>query len=251
LKKYIILLLITALYLNVLAQNTDAVFELQGKIIDSNSKKPVPFAHIINAKKGQATVSDTAGYFKILMLRNDTIKISCVGYEVGYFWLIDNFDDKKQELTILLVPKIYNIKQINVYEERLKNFAYEFENTEIEQDKTKKRLETLIQNMIPQQEIMLIGAASRGIGFPINYKTRRDKSLEKVEELKRQDELNKLAEQKFNKDLVKKITGLDGTQLDDFYTYCKFDRDFILQRNEYDLIIIVKELFDIYKEEKM
>jgi len=251
LKKYIIILIFIVFSINIFGQTNEMVFELKGKIIDVNTRQSIHFAHIVNTKKGQTALSDSSGNFKLLMLKNDTLKISSIGYETVYFWFPDTIKSAKQQFTMLLVPKIYKINEVNIYEERLKAFSYEFANLKIEEDKTQVKLEKWIENFVYTDDIMLIGATARGIGFPIKYKTKHDKSLEKVVELKKQAELDAIADQKFNREFVTKITGLTGIDLDNFLKYCKFDRDFILQRNEYDLIIITKEIFEIYKEEKL
>ncbi len=235
----------------IFAQEDNVVYELRGRILDIEKRTAVQYAHIINTKKSQACISDSSGNFKMLMLKTDTLKISCIGYETAYFWFSDTVTISKQYFTMLVVPKTYNIREINIFEERWQAFVYDFSNTKIEEDKTKVVLEKWAENLISKEDLLLLSVSSRGVGFPINYKTRRDIQIKRVEEIRRQEELNLLAEQKFNRTLVKKVTGLDGEQLEDFYKYCRLDRDFILKQNDYDLIMIIKELYDIYKEEKM
>jgi len=226
------------------------VIELKGKILDSQTHQPVIFAHVINIKKGLATITDTSGVFRIVLLKSETIRISSIGYDNTYFNLPDTAQSTNQFFVIYLTPKIYDLNVVNIYEERWKAFVYDMSNIEIETDETQERIQIWMDNLIPVDELKMIATAARGFGFPINYKTNRDKQLAKVEELKMQEELNKIADEKFNKELVAKITGLENKALDDFMKYCIFDRDFILKRTEYDLIVIVQEIFDIYKEEK-
>jgi hypothetical protein len=252
LKKIITTSILIFIVFLAFAQNNDKdlnVIELRGKILDSETKKPVVFANIINIQKSLATLTDTSGNFRIVMLKTETIKISSIGYEIYYFNLPDTAKGLNQNTLIYLKPKIYNLSSVNIYEERWKAFVYDMSNTKIEEDENQQRLQLWMDNLVPVDELVMIATAARGFGFPINYKTSRDRQLAKVEELMMQEELNKLADEKFNKALVTKITGLQDENLDDFMKYCKFDRDFILKRTEYDLIVIVQEIFEIYKEE--
>ena len=56
---------------------------ISGKIIDSQTKKAIPYVNIGVLHKKTGTVSDTVGRFKLIgVTRNldDTLKMSCVGY---------------------------------------------------------------------------------------------------------------------------------------------------------------------------
>lgn len=248
----IILILIAANY--TFAQDRDSelkVIELKGKIFDSETNKPIVFAHVINMKKAIATITDTSGYFRIIMLKTDSIRISSIGYEISYFSLPDTVKSKEQYFNIYLKPVTYDLNQIDIYSERWKAFVYDMSNTKIEEDETQQRIQIWFDNLVPVDELKMLATAARGVGFPLNFKSKRDKQLILVEELMLQSELNKIAEEKFNKELVEKITGLHDEKLDDFMKYCRFDRDFILRKTEYDLIVIVQEIYEIYREEKL
>jgi len=254
LKKIIALILLVNLVYYSYSQNLNSeikVIELRGKILDASTGTPVRFAHIINTRKSFATISDTSGYFRVIMLKSDTLKISSIGYELYFYLFSDTVENKNQFVTIYLNPKVYELNTINIYEERWNAFVYNFSTTDIKVDATQQRLEVWFENLVPADELMMLATAARGFGFPINYKTSRDRQIAKVEELERQSELNKLANEKFNEELVGKITELEGDELKQFMKYCVFDRDFVLKKNEYDLIIIVQDIFEIYNEEKL
>ncbi|CAN5362724.1 hypothetical protein BH10BAC1_BH10BAC1_07630 [soil metagenome] len=56
---------------------------IYGKIIDSQTKKAIPYVNVGILHKKLGTVSDTSGHFKLIgATRNldDTLKMSCVGY---------------------------------------------------------------------------------------------------------------------------------------------------------------------------
>lgn len=74
-----LLLIIFAYSINwVAAQKT----KITGKIIDSETKEPIPFANIAFKNTAIGTISDFNGHFKIeAQTKIDTIVISCVGYE--------------------------------------------------------------------------------------------------------------------------------------------------------------------------
>lgn len=254
LKKIFFISLIFLINFSAKSQNTErdlSIVEFKGKVLDSSTNLPVAFAHVINVNKSIATITDTTGYFRIVMLKSDTIKISSIGYEIKYFILPDSCKSAKQFFTISINPTSYQINTIDIYDQRWKAFVYDVSTTKIKEDETQQRLQLWFDNLVPVDELVMLATAARGFGFPLNYKTSIDKQLAKVEELKRQAELDKIAEEKFNIELVGKITKLEGDELVNFMQYCNFDRSFILKRTEYDLIVIVMEIFEIYKEDKL
>jgi len=245
------ILFISSIYSQIgYAQESNSeVIEIFGKVVDSDNK-PVSFAHIVNIKKGLATISDTSGMFRMVMLRNDSLRVSCVGYNLRFFVLPPLLDREGAIYTIRLTTAVYELGMVNIFSERWNAFVYDYLSSETKEDKDKDRLIEQIAGYITAEELMQLHLAARGVGFPINFRTKRDKSIEKVREFIRQDELNRQANEKFNKDLVKKVTKLEDKELEQFMNYCRFDRDFILKISEYNLIVIIEELYDIYSSEK-
>lgn len=239
----------TTLFKNASAQNRNGIIELRGKLL-GNDKKPVQYAHIINLKKGLATISDTSGNFRMVMLNTDTLRISCLGYQVKYF-TIGNLAENTNELqvTIYLADQVYDLAVVNIYKERWNSFLYDYANLKSKEKEISDQVDKWMSNMIELEELVLLSVAAQGVGFPINYTSKRSKSIAKMNDLIKQDELNKLADQKFNKNVVKDITKLEGEDLNKFMSYCKLDRDFIIKTTEYDLIVIINEIFSIYKKE--
>jgi hypothetical protein len=77
----IIFLLFTAIHFT-LAQ--ESYFTISGKIIDSETSKPVPFANVGIAGKTIGTVSNEEGafVFKVpAIYQNDSLKVSFIGYQ--------------------------------------------------------------------------------------------------------------------------------------------------------------------------
>ncbi len=253
-KYFFSIILILLLSINIFAQEeaTETIIEVTGTIIDASTKEPIQHVHLINSQKFYATVSDTSGYFRILMTATNSIRISCIGYEVKY-WEFDDqtFTDSTYNTDIYLEPKIYELSNVDIYNMRWKSFTYEISHTKVDRDEKQEQLQIWFDNMVSENDLKGVYIASRGVGFVIPFKTKQEKQLLKLRKLKKQTELNEKAYQKYNKEFVHSITKLEGQELDDFMTFCRFERSFILKTSEYNLIIIISEIFDIYKEEKM
>ncbi|MCB0474691.1 MAG: carboxypeptidase-like regulatory domain-containing protein [Flavobacteriaceae bacterium] len=83
--------------------------EIRSKIIDSITKKPIPYATVIFNKKG--LVSNEEGRFSFQFSKGsnpkDTLRISCIGYET-----LAKPIDQYRDSVIFLSPKVYEIEEV-------------------------------------------------------------------------------------------------------------------------------------------
>ncbi|MCS6974131.1 MAG: carboxypeptidase-like regulatory domain-containing protein [Cyclobacteriaceae bacterium] len=85
-----------------------AQIRINGKIIDRDSRQPVPFASIGITGTAQGTSSNMEGEFSLLIPENASIKVSCVGYVTV---IIDNPEQMK---LIELTPYTIELQEIVV-----------------------------------------------------------------------------------------------------------------------------------------
>ncbi|MBK9727505.1 MAG: carboxypeptidase-like regulatory domain-containing protein [Saprospiraceae bacterium] len=113
-----ILLCFFSLSKSMLGQNH---IEIEGKILDKETKEPIPFANIYNKSSKKGTISNADGYFRILINEvTDTITISFIGYKEQ---IIKIKADKKNYLIYLEV----NILLLNEVTVTPKDNSYLFE----------------------------------------------------------------------------------------------------------------------------
>ncbi|MFW5753917.1 MAG: carboxypeptidase-like regulatory domain-containing protein, partial [Marinilabiliaceae bacterium] len=110
-KKYflsIILLFIVALSLH--AQEV-----IKGRVIDASNGKPVEFANIGVIDSFTGNASDEKGFFELKIpedMLGEKIRVSAVGYQAREFEISSLLEE--DELTIEMVPVVYNINEISV-----------------------------------------------------------------------------------------------------------------------------------------
>lgn len=246
-KKIFIYLLFLLISIPFFAQDT-TIYIVSGKIIDAETLKPVPLVFLLNTSKMYGDQTDTSGKYRILMMEKDSLRISCIGYYSEY-WHPDFAKadaNNKIHIPIYVKPQTYPLGRINIYQTRWDAFVYDISKTEILEDETQKRLIKWISTIVDGEDLATLNMKA-GIQIPLPIYTHREKQLKKIYKQQKIDELNKKAEQKFNKELVSNITKLQGEELNNFMKYCSFDRDFILKTSEYELIVIIKEIFEEYK----
>ena len=165
------------------------VLEVRGVLIDENHK-PVQFAHVINYKKNVACISDTAGKFRILMVKTDTIKITCIGYETAFFTLSNrNISAEENSVyagTVNMFTKVYDLEEINIYRERWKSFLYDYSQVEVKEEPYKKQIEHWKKTLVTIDELKQLTRAANGNGFAFNLNKKHEKAVARVNELKKQ-----------------------------------------------------------------
>ncbi len=227
----------------------ERVYYVSGRVLDQKTKKPVPFALVVNIKKGNATQTDTAGRFLIAMTKNDSLRLSCLGYKTTYWSLADKNPRRKHfETTIYMTNKVYELPEVDVFAVRWKTFVYQVAHTQVEKDKTQEQIQVWIDKAISKEDLRALTVASRGVGFVFGGKTKYEKQLQQMKKIQHYAEMEQRIAQKFNPQIVSTVTGLKGKELEKFMDYLNFDRDFILKTPQYDLVMIIKQIYDEYKK---
>ena len=86
------------------------------KLLDSVSKKPIPFANIGIPRKGLGSVSDENGNFQLTIpdsLLKFPLKISCLGYNTKIFYA-----NKFTPNTIYMGPSSLSLNEVTVFEKK-------------------------------------------------------------------------------------------------------------------------------------
>ncbi len=86
---------------------------LSGKILETETKKPIPYVNIEIPGKDIGTVSDSLGNFAIAYKDSnihDTLKVSCIGYESRNFILTDLI--RKTNIEIPMNKIIYTLHEV-------------------------------------------------------------------------------------------------------------------------------------------
>jgi hypothetical protein len=222
----------------IIKSNNDKVFQFKGKLIDSENN-PVAFAHVVNLRRKNNATTDSLGYFKLLVVTKDTLRITGIGYVTKYIGIDEKFQLDTTTHIIRLEKKVYDLPTVNVYELRWQIFKSEFMEQKVEEDKTAQRISNWMANLVPSDELRMIFQAARGPGFRIPYKSKAEKSRRKVAKL---EQKYAIISPKFNDKLITNLTGLQGKDIYKFLQYCNFEDEFLIQSTEYEIIeeILVK-----------
>ena len=82
------------------------------------------------------------------------------------------------------------------------------------------------------------------------FQFKKNKSMEKFRERLEEQERQKFIDHRFNRALVKRLTNLDGSDLDVFMLRYRPTYAFTLMSSEYDFQLYIKKCFELFKSSK-
>lgn len=95
----------------LIGQNLNSRIEVQGRIINKETKEAIPYVNISDYHAQKGTISDMKGYFKIFTSSvKDSLFVSCIGFKKQLILLSEN----KTFYTIYLEPSIQLLNEVSI-----------------------------------------------------------------------------------------------------------------------------------------
>ncbi len=231
----------------------DTTVYFKARVLDSVSREPVPFAHIINTTRRTATISDTLGYFYIKTSPGDQLQFTAIGFAASQLMIGYTILRRNLIHDILLEPIIYTIEGVRV--NPLGSYA-QFKKRFVTM-KLPESAYTINPSVLVEIEQgtdtldMLIVHPMSPVTALYNLLSKEGKSKRKLHKLLEQEEFERQVSFKYSPDIVSKITGYTGFELYEFMDFCSFKKDFLLDATYYEItqaILIRQQAFEEFPE---
>lgn len=217
--------------------------KVTGVVYDITKKTPLEVVSVISTS-GAGTVTDSLGRYTITVVESDSLFFSYLNKETMKFPVrnISNLDAFEISLHI----KINEFPMVTV---RQRNYRLDSLQNRIEYAKIfnfKKPGIGLTSNPTP-------GGVGVGIDLEslINmFRFKRNRSILKVQERLLQEEQDKYVNHRFNKYIVRRLTQLQGDDLNNFMRIYKPSYEFTLQCNDLELGVYIQRCFEVYNKSK-
>ena len=230
----------------------DSVFQFFARVSGLADHMPVQFSHIINRTTGHGTISDTLGFFSILVHPSDLISISAIGYYYLSFQVTDSLLETEHIPNIEMTPRSYPIAQVNIYPfGSYDQFKYRMINLRLPEPEHK--INPIFMKELEHAADTLDIVEPLSLGSPItalyDLLSKEGKSKRKLAEILKQEELERILYPKYNRELVGRISGLEGNELNDFMIFCNFDPEFLLKANDYQIAEAIFRKLDEWEKQ--
>ena len=240
--KYKKSLFLIILFLSVLNSKAQETYLFVGKALDSETLDPIQYTHVINLKNSKGGLTNNNGYFFQKVVLGDYLKLSFMGYNTLYFQVQNNNSDT---LTFLLVRKVFELKNVDVYPWTRREFRYKFVYKDFNSDSIDWLLNII---KVSKAELLAIHNNKPYIAIPIfsNFKTKKEKQIIRLEALKKW-----LKHDKRYRVMLVKVTGYKDLELNQFIRYCNFSKRYISYARSYYLSSAIEKKHIEFEKNKL
>jgi hypothetical protein len=89
-----------------------------------------------------------------------------------------------------------------------------------------------------------------GVLFSVPILSPEEKEMIKLKKILEKEKVQKIINEKFNREIVADLTGLKEEDLTEFIVFCNFSEKYLLETNQYDILVKVLEKLELYKKLK-
>jgi len=228
-----------------LSQQSDSTLRFFGNLYDSRTYRPIEYAHIINISGNNATISDSLGTFDLKIEPGDSLMITSIGYQTTYYQYKDSLQ-KVVFRSIAMDEQVYAISGVEVTPwGTYRDFKRKFLSLDIKDPQ--EDVHPLLWEGINREPELKEEQINPGITSPItmiySLFSKEIQSKQKLRELQRAKTREDRLNEKFNREQVSALTGLEGEKLERFMNYCNFSEEYILNTREYFILERVKKCY--------
>ncbi len=254
-KKHSYFLFLIFIYSAAFPQNIDQTpkIRISGIIYNAKTIERVPFTHIIDMNKNRGTSADDNGNFNFSAHINDSIKFTAIGFN-DFILVIKDSMKANSFVTIHLAPKTYMLETLDFYAtDPMKGFYLR----DIKRDTIRYGSKGMpgadYWNVTPSGGSGYISAFAN----LFNRHHKQEKKLSKIlaveERIKMENKAEikrrKIIREKYNAELVQRITDLEGVELEKFIEEYKPTDLFILRSTVYEVALQIVNSYRDYRYE--
>jgi hypothetical protein len=225
----------------LLAQAGFAQYKVKGTVYDSTYMKPLEAVSVLSTS-GKGTTTNAQGQYVLDVAENDSIWFSFLDKPTRKFPVLKIYDVNQFDIALQTYNQVLD-------EVKIKNRSYRMDSLQNRADYKK-----IFDYRKPNLESMTsIGPMGAGIDIQELirvFQFRKNKSTLKFQERLLQQERDKYIDYRFNRGLVRRLTHLDGDELELFMKIFRPSYEFILLTPEYEFQAWIKKAAEEFKQRK-
>ena len=242
-RKFVVLLFIAFSSAFHVHSQTEKIF-IKGFVIGADTNNTIPLANILNKNSGDRYISNRYGAFGITVEVKDTLIFSVIGYQTLELAVSKYAKaDIEVPIKVRLRPTTYRLKGVNI------NANKNHQDSMARKAAIRLKTDPLLNDYSHIQSWI-----SGSTGSPLtSLFAASNKKLQEYEKLQHLIELyreQQAVDERYTNDLIKRSTGIDDKQILEYKRFCNLPNYFILNSNDYDLILAIRNCYDEYLTSK-
>jgi hypothetical protein len=218
-----------------------AQYVVKGTVFDSSHRYRIEAVTVVSTA-GRMTMTDSLGRYQIAVGEKDSIWFSYLGKPTPKYPVLKIVDVTQFDIALRLKSDV--MKEVIV-----RNRNYRQDSIQNRKDYAKV-FDFHRPNVASLTSIGPTGAAIDLDELIRVFQFRKNKSMEKFKERLEEQERQKFIDHRFNKALVRRLTNLDGSNLDVFMLKFRPSYAFTLTASEYDFQMYIKRCFELFNSPK-
>jgi len=225
-------IIIPFLFIVLLASlSASAQYKIKGTVYDSTRNYPLELVSVLTTA-GKGTVTNAEGVYEIEVAEKDSIWFSYLGKPTVKFPVLKianpfGFD-------ISLKVNVTVLKEVKI---RPRNYKQDSAQNRLDYAKIFNYKKPGLKTVTPQYGV--------GAGFDLNeiinaFRFKRNRSMLSFQKRLLEQEREKSVTHRFNKALVRRLTMLDGAELDSFMLVFRPSYEFTMSTGDYDFQQYIK-----------
>lgn len=219
-----------ALFLSV-CSGASAQYEVRGTVYDSSYVRTVE-AVTVQATNGRGTVTDSKGAYRIPVGESDSVWFSYLGKPTRKFPVRTMPDPTRFDVALQTYDRVLE-------EVRIRNRSYREDSLQNRRDYAK------VFDFRKPSLGSMTSIGPMGAGIDIQeliraFQFRKNRSTMAFQERLLEQERAKYIDFRFNRGLVRRLTGLEGEDLERFMIRFRPTYDFVLLATEYDFRLYIR-----------
>ncbi len=197
----------------------------------------------VHSTAGKLAISDDKGLYEIGVGEKDSIWFSYLGKPT-----------MKYPVLTMATPLQFDIA-LNIGSNVLKEIK--IRTRDYKQDSIQNRLDYAKAFNWQKPKLSAVSSSGMGaaVGFDLDeiirmFQFRKNRNAASFQRRLFEQEREKFVDNRFNKGLVLRLTGLLGAARDSFMLHCRPIYEFCLMANDYDFQLFIKDCFQDYKNQK-
>lgn len=213
---------------------------VSGTVYDITKKTPVEYVSVLSTS-GRGTVTDSSGRYSLTLNETDSIYFSFLNKPTPKYAVSSIQNSGAFDISILR-----KIKELPAVFLKQRNYRLDSLQNRLDYEKIFNYRKPGLRTSMNSSEVNPV--AGLDLDELINmFKFRKNKRTLAFQKRLEQDEKEKYISHRFNKGLVKKLTGLNPPEIDSFMTKFRPTFDMAIQFNDLEFGQFIVEAFKYYK----
>ncbi|ARN71303.1 hypothetical protein BST91_06435 [Nonlabens tegetincola] len=225
--------------------------KVTGVVLNAKDNSPLVNVNIVNLNQVKGTVTNEAGEFSITAKVKDTLFFSYLGFQTINVPVTNDWI-KFGNVTISMTEKGIALEEVVVEEIQLTGYL------EIDAKKapiySKRRysisgLEKGYEagDEEPGAVTKVLGSIFNPADFLYNTFSKKGKSLKKLREIKKADEVRNILQSKYDRETLMNLLQMDKVSIDEILRNCQYSKKFIEEASDLQILDAISECYEEYK----